>query len=146
MEENILREEYTKRTNKRIEQYAEEIPFNELFDYIKKLTGIDDLTFEIKFTEDRFGKIRPTFKSQDLVDKVGFLKLIFSEIEISSFNSEIVVDTPKDYHDMDYTMDYPLRYWCTVDFSYNHPGGGSNGKTFLTAWYQNNWEYRLEGK
>ena len=146
MEDNELRDQYYRRKKQRIAEYAEEIPFDELFDYIRKLTGLDDLQFTVKLMEDRYGNVYPKFKSQDIVDKVGFLKLMFSEIEISEFNSQISAREPEDYHDLDYTQDYPLHYWCTVDFSYTHPGGGSNGCTFLTAWYDGSWEFRLEGE
>jgi len=112
------------------QEFAESIPMNELFEELKKVTGINDLKFTYKITGSRNGMPRISFQSQDLVDKVGFLKLIFAEIHISEFNSEIL------YRDNDFI------FWCTVDFHYNHPGGGSNGKTFYTARYKNNcWEY-----
>ena len=139
-------EQWQERHERLKEEFAHEIPFNELFAKISQLTGLNDLKFSVKFVNGREG-LRPEFESQDLVDKVGFLKLIFSSIKITSFNSAIAIDKPRNYDDIDYTKTYPIYYWCTVDFSYEHPGGGSNGKTFLTAWYQDNqWQYRLEGE
>ena len=108
-------------------KWAEEVPMDELYDYLRKLTGLSDLKFTTKIEEDRYGNPRIKFKSQDLVDKVGFLKLMFSSIVISQFNSEIKFDA--DSND--------FYFWGTVSFSYDHPSGGSNGCTFCTFWYKN---------
>ena len=103
---------------------------DELFNELKRVTGINDLKFTYTIKEDRYGMPRITFESQDLVDRVGFLKLIFQDIKISNFNSQVLYKDDK------------FIYWCTIDFHYNHPGGGSNGKTFYSARYINNtWEF-----
>lgn len=115
-------------------EWAEQIPMEELFDEIRKLTGLTDLKFAHKVVESR-GSVRILFESQDLVDKVGFLKLIFKEIAISQFNSEVKVKEG-----------VPM-YWGTADFSYTHPDGGTNGKTFLTFWYDDKkgWQFDQRG-
>ena len=121
--------------NEKAFEFAENIPFEELFSYIRRLTGIQELEFNKRIEEDRFGMPRPKFECQDLVDKVGFLKLLFSEITISTFNSEINFN--KEIND--------FSYWGTASFSYKHPNGGSNGHTFLTFWYNNKkgWEWDI---
>ena len=113
--------------NEEMFKWAEQIPMDELYDYLRKLTGLADLQFTTKIIEDREGKPRIMFQSQDLVEKVGFLKLMFSSIIISQFNSNIKFD--KDLND--------FYFWGTAAFSYNHPHGGSNGCTFCTFWYKN---------
>lgn len=114
-------------------EFANSIPFDELFDKIKEVTGIDDLKFDLKINETERG-VRVTFESQDLSDRVGFLKLIFKEIKISQFNSEVYEEKDGSY-----------SYWCTVRFSYVHPDGGTNGKRFMVAQYRNNeWQYKVE--
>lgn len=112
------------------QKFVDSISFEELFNYIRNITGLKDLKFTITQKEDRFGYPRIEFKSQDLIEKVGFLKVIFSNIYICNFNSEIRYNSEND----------SFFYWCTVSIDYTHPGGGSNGKTFLTARYKaNNW-------
>lgn len=117
--------------NEKIKEWAEQVPMEELFTELRKLTGLTDLKFTHKVVESR-GSVRILFESQDLVDKVGFLKLIFKEIVISQFNSEVVIREGE-----------PM-FWGTADFSYTHPDGGSNGKTFLTFWYNDHSGWRFE--
>lgn len=108
-------------------EWAENIPMNGLWDELRRLTGLSDLKFTSKVIE-RNNSVRILFESQDLVDKVGFLKLMFASIQISQFNSEVTVK--RDNEENEY-----CAYWGTASFSYDHPSGGSNGCTFLTFWY-----------
>lgn len=138
------REEYAQR----IEQFAHEIPFDELFSYIEKVTGLQ-LQWNLKFRTDRYGDLIPSFESNDVVDSAGWLKLIFKSLRIASFNSAIAEDRPHSMYDRsDEDRDarsYPLYYWCTVAIDYDHHDGGSNGKTFLSAQYRNGeWNFMLE--
>ena len=115
--------------------WAEKIPIEELFNEIRKVTGLNDLKFTHKIYE-RNNYVTIEFSSQDLVDKVGFLKVLFSSIVISQFNSEVKVKPDSENK---------LFYWGTADFRYNHTYGGSNGKTFMTFRYddKSGWEFRL---
>jgi len=117
-----------------LKEWAEQVPMEDLFTELRRLTGLADLKFTHKVVEGR-GSVRILFESQDLVDKVGFLKLIFKEITISQFNSEVLAKNGE-----------PL-FWGTADFSYTHPDGGSNGKTFLTFWYddKSGWKFEQRG-
>lgn len=108
-------------------EFAESVPMDELFEYLRKITGLPDLKFTYKVEENRMGEPIIRFSSQDLVDKVGFLKLMFSEIHIGEFNSQIAYDKDNEQY----------YYWGTADFSYNHPSGGSNGCRFCSFWYKN---------
>lgn len=120
---------------KQYQEFANSISFDELFSYIKTITGLQDLRFTIRQAEDRYGYPIIKFESQDIVDKVGFLKLIFSELKIANFNSEIKYDEDSN----------TFWYWCSIAMDYSHPGGGSNGKTFLVARYVNrNWEFESD--
>lgn len=116
-------------------KWAEEIPIEILYEEIRKRTRLTDLKFTSKIVERNNG-VRILFESQDLSDKVGFLKLMFSEIKIAQFNSEIIY---KSYDNEDPI----LRWWGTVQFSYTHPSGGSNGCTFMTFWYDDihKWQF-----
>ncbi len=113
-------------------KFVETIPFDELFSYIKQVSSLNDLSFNLTIKEDRYGFPLVKFRSQDLVDRVGFLTLIFKSLEISNFNSEVVFKTEEDC----------FIYWCTVHVSYTHPDGGSNGKSFMHAVYKHNtWSF-----
>ena len=121
--------------NEKLMKWAETIPMEGLFDEIKRLTELNDLKFTYKVVEGRSG-VRIEFESQDLADKVGFLRLMFKEIYISQFNSEVYFKEEDD-------EEARPRYWGTASFRYNHPSGGSNGCTFLTFWYDDKrgWEF-----
>ena len=106
----------------KMKEFAESIPMEELFDEIRHITALNDLKFTYKIIE-RNNYIFIEFKSQDIVDKVGFLKLIFSTLTIEQFNSEIRQKEEKFF------------YWGTVDFRYTHTKGGCNGYKFLDFMY-----------
>lgn len=137
----------------RILEFAEKVPMEDLFNEIRKVTGLSDLKFTSKVVE-RKESACIKFQSQDLVDKVGFLKLIFSTIVISEFNSEIRWKSDLSIDDQDnypsysdfckaYESNGHFIFWGTVDFSYTHPDGGSNGSQFLSFMYdeRKGWEF-----
>ncbi|MEE3344848.1 MAG: hypothetical protein VZS44_12195 [Bacilli bacterium] len=110
-----------------LKEWAENIPMDMLFMEIKRLTGLSDLKFTYKVYEGNNG-LRISFESQDLTDKVGFLKLMFSEIKITDFSSKITYNEKEDG-----TIEYV--YWGTTDFKYEHPSSGRNGYSFLSFAY-----------
>ena len=122
-------------TQEKLLEWAENIPMEDLYAKFRQLTGLADLKFTSKVIERR-GIVTIQFESQDLVDQVGFLKLMFKEIKISNFNSEVYCKE---------TDDEPAvpRYWGTASFNYTHPSGGSNSCRFLTFWYEDRkgWEF-----
>lgn len=122
----------------KMKEWAENIPMEELFSEIRRLTGLPDLKFTTKVKELR-GMVIIDFESQDLVDKVGFLNLIFKEIKIERFDSRVQIKQSDD--DNEDSGGY--WYWGTASFRYTHPGGGSNGCTFLTFQYDDRkgWEF-----
>lgn len=115
-------------------EWARQIPIEELWNEIRKLTRLADLKFSYEVVE-RNGYARILFESQDLVDQVGFLRLIFDEIRVTNFNSEVRARDGIPY------------FWGTANFSYHHPSGGSNGCGFLTFWYddQKGWTFEQRG-
>jgi hypothetical protein len=128
-----------------MKSWAESIPMDELFSEIKKVTGLDDLVFNYRIEENRNGSgIIIRFTSQDLAERSGFLHLMFKELYITQFNSSVSEEYDKDT----YEYLHKFSYWGSVDFSYSHPGGGSNGCAFLNFWYDDKqgWQFRLEGE
>lgn len=122
-------------TQEQLLEWAENIPMEDLYSELRRLTGLTDLKFTKKVRESR-GYIIIDFESQDLADQVGFLKLMFKEIYIANFNSEV-------YCKSDDGEEAIPHYWGTASFRYTHPSGGSNGCTFLTFWYDDRkgWEF-----
>lgn len=111
--------------------WAENIPMEGLWEELRRITGLFDLKFTSR-VEERNNYLRVTYQSQDLVDKVDFLKLLFSEIYIENFNSNIIE-----------SEDGKFKYWGTASFRYKHPDGGRNGYSFLEMWYSDDkgWEF-----
>ena len=123
-----------------LKEWAENIPLEDLWTELRRLTGLADLKFTSNIIE-RNSVVRINFKSQDLAEKVGFLKLMFSTIVIEQFNSEVFVKQTEDEN-----KSIPM-WWGTASFQYTHPSGGSNGVTFLTFWYNDRqgWKFEQRG-
>lgn len=122
--------------NEKLMEWAEQIPMEELYTELRRLTGLAELKFTKQIKESR-GRVIISFESQDLADQVGFLKLMFKEIRITNFNSEVYCKAS------DGDAERP-HYWGTASFSYAHPSGGSNGCTFLTFWYDDKRGWNFE--
>lgn len=111
-------------------EWAEKIPMEGLYDIIRNVTGLENLEFTSKVMVTSWNDVIIKFESQDISDKINcFIKLMFKEIFITSFNSKVSKN---------------FCYWGTVAFSYRHPSGGSNAYTFLTVFYddKNGWTYK----
>ena len=113
-------------------EFFHSIPIEELSDEIRKRTGLSDLIFNTKI-KDREYRLIIEYDSQDIVEKVGFLKLIFRELRVKA---EGLVEQSKAGDE--------LVFWCTVDMDYYHPGGGHNGFPFLYARYTDKTGWHFE--
>lgn len=111
------------------QKFIDELPIEDLFAEIRKVTGLSDLKFTSRVVERNNNYFHILFESQDLADRVGFLKLLFKELYITQFNSciEYVYDVNEDNKE--------LVWWGSASFGYTHPGSGSNGHTFLSFRY-----------
>ena len=127
-----------KMTTEQLVAWAEKIPMEELYDILRKVTGISDLKFTSKVLEGNYNRVIIAFESQDLSDKIGFLNLIFKEIKIQQFNSEVSYSDNDDFETTPY-------YWGTVDFRWTSKSNGHNGLTFMNIWYEDKkgWTYEL---
>lgn len=111
-------------------EWIDTIPFDELFDEIRSLTNTSDLDFTTKVMNTGWDVyVRVT--SQDLVDRVGFLKLMFKKLVIEG---DLVVRK----------KDSEFQMWGHFSFSYVHPDSGSNGYAFLSCSYDDNkgWTFK----
>jgi hypothetical protein len=128
-------------------EFVENVPIEDLYAEIRKRTGLDDLVFSKKIVEDRHGRSRIEIESQDLADRTGFLKLLFKELVISTFNTETKITcVSKDENEQWLKEPYYIAQayiWGTIAFAYTHPGGGSNGHTFMSyRWSpEKGWEF-----
>lgn len=111
------------------QKFIDELPVEDLFAEIRKVTGLSDLKFTYKVKESYDGKFVIKFTSQDLADRVGFLKLLFKELYIKQFGSYV------EYVDDGNEEDKELIWWGTASFEYTHPDVGSNGHCFLDFRY-----------
>lgn len=111
------------------QKFIDELPVEDLFDEIRKVTGLSDLKFTYKVRESYDGILGIMFTSQDLADRVGFLKFLSKELYITQFSSRV------EYVDDDDEEDNELIWRGSASFSYAHPSGGSNGHTFLSFRY-----------
>lgn len=113
-------------------EWIDTIPFDELFDEIRSVTNTSDLDFtsEVKNTG---WDIYVIIKSQDLVDRTGFLKLMFEKLVIEC---SLVVREKRD--------DSGFSASGHFSFSYAHPDGGSNGYAFISCYYDDvkGWMFR----
>lgn len=108
--------------------YFNSIDFKPLLDKINELIGLE-LTYDISIEKNNFGTYN-YFKiknRENLIDNFPILALAWKEFKVSTFNANICCDKKTG----------ELKIWCTIDFSYRHYSGGTNGATILTAWYKN---------
>lgn len=111
------------------QKFIDELPIEDLFAEIRKVTGLSDLKFTYNFKEYYDGILSMQFTSQDLADRIGFLKLLFKELYITQNSSFIK------YADDDNEDNKELVWWGSASFRYTHIGGGSNGQCFLDFRY-----------
>ena len=115
-------------SNDEILDFFNSIYFKPLLDKINSLIGLE-LTYDISIEKNSFGTYN-YFKiknRENLVDNFPILALAWKELKVSTFNANICCDKKTG----------ELSLWCTIDFSYKHCGGGTNGATILTNWYRN---------
>lgn len=120
----------------RLREFAESIDLSPLYNKLKQMLGINDLSFTDKLVA-RPGNIYIDIKSNNIIDYCGVFKLALSECHVETFNSSIIIseDTNEPY------------WWGTFDLRYAHKNGGTNGVKFLRFSYNekpNEWLFREE--
>ena len=125
------------------QKFIDDLPVEDLFDEIRKVTGLSDLKFTYKVEESCDGRFEIEFTSQDLADKVGFLKLLFKELYIKQLSSFVeYVDDDNEEDKYYYCTIKELEWLGMVSFSFTHLSGGSNYDAFLGFRYtkRKGWE------
>ena len=122
--------------------FLETVPIEELYTEIRKRTGLDDLKFTKRIKESSHENPYIIIESQDIADKIGFMKLIMKELYICTFSSRTEVKHAIDDNNNIVYYD-SASIWGTINFNYKHPGGGSNGYSFLYYEYspEEGWKF-----
>lgn len=134
-------------------KFAQQIPLDALFDYLRDITGIPDIQFETKIS-DKAGGPDVFFISNDISDKIGWLSCIFSKVCLVSITRTINVgknfferrnDNGREFK-ANTTGDYKYWVWVGIDYiPYENPNTNPR-MGFMTAQYSNKygWEFALE--
>ncbi|WP_299994548.1 hypothetical protein [uncultured Clostridium sp.] len=139
-----LKEKFYERENKRKLELLRTLDLEPLFNWLRAVTGIVELEFEVEKDEKDF---EIEFKSQNIVEYSGIMQLNFTGLYIEDFGSGINSTKPRYYdnEEIDYTKDYDIYYWASIHFNYEHIDGGTNGAKLGSAIYKNGkWEFSLE--
>ena len=92
--------------NQQLMDWAKRIPMKELYSEIRRVTKILNLQFTSKVYE-QYEYVKVSFKSQDLIDQIGFLNIIINQLNISNGPSIIK------YKEIDEKI-YPIFYGSVV--------------------------------
>ena len=108
---------------------------DDLFEAIRTLVKMPELKFLPEITEDRWGKKRIDFESDDLTESDYLISLAWKRFRISTFNSNSCIDRKTE----------KPRYWLTVHYTYEHHDGGRNGAEIGYAEFQDGkWSFWSE--
>lgn len=157
-ENNILK--HLEILNKKAEEFANNIPFNELENYLAKELGLDKLNLHLKVEKtERFGlcgnqdkvlsNILIDFESDNLYIKDKLLANLVKSIKISNSYESIVIEKTEDNNkferdDFDYTKIEDLYVYFIIDLRYIHHDNGKNGHTIARAIYdKNGWNIEM---
>lgn len=147
--------------NKKAEEFANNIPFNELENYLAKELGLDKLNLHLKVEKtEKFGlygnqdkvlsNILIDFESDNLFIKDKLLATLVKSIKISNSYESIVIEKTEDNNkferdDFDYTKIEDLYVYFIIDLRYIHHDNGKNGHTIARAiYYKNGWNIEME--
>lgn len=112
-------------SNDEILDYFNSIDFKPLLEKINSLVGLE-LTYDISLRKNKTG-IYNFFKienKENLVNSFPILSLAWREFKVATFNASIICDKKTG----------KLELWCTIHFTYEHHGAGTNSAEILTAW------------
>lgn len=104
-----------------------------LFDYIRELTGMPYLKFDYEVVERKYDEGKYISFDSELINN-PLMDLAFKEVRISNFNSGFSVK--EDYWgERDYSkMAESVGYFVSIQFSYKHWDGGTNGANIAEAY------------
>lgn len=107
-----------------ITEFYNSIDFTPLYNEIMKTTGLY-LTFTNELIKTGNGYRVKIESNENLADKFQIIKAAWKDFRVSTFNSQICVNQET----------RGLKYWCDIQYSYEHQSGGTNGAEILSAHY-----------
>jgi len=113
----------TKTTEQKID-FANSIDFAGLFNHAETLTGFG-LTFGKPEVSERGSDVYIEFQSNNIAATCGIFGKILEYCVIGSFSNSVYEDEKTE----------ELKYWVSVNVSYQHHKGGRNGMDLFTARY-----------
>jgi hypothetical protein len=106
------------------DQVARDFDTRGLEGEVRKRAGFDP-KLEVKVKPGRHpGELRVEIQSDNLVEKVGLFSAVFDDVRIASGSNSISAEKGE------------LMAWIVVDIRWSHKGGGTNGASWFTAWYE----------
>ena len=116
--------------------------FEPLFDKINEVIG-SKVEFHVEGKEGRDGKYF-SIKSNDILDLCGVFALILERCTLETFSSSCAI---RNKDDLDNCHAY---YWGSIDFDYQHKGGGHNSMELLRFDYNydndGKWNFKVVGE
>ena len=119
-----------------IEDLANNLPWESLFDKIREVTNIPDLKFDTELRKNYCGEYYTCFRSQDIVEHIGLLSLMIKKLYIGQGSTGIGYNSTTG----------SAYWWGYVDFQYTHHPNGHNGHSFMHFRYDTlaGWTFELE--
>jgi hypothetical protein len=156
MEKYVQAEKWIDERDERAAKFFEELKKPEnlepMFDYIRKLVGIPDLTFTVNVTKSWRNEEYIEFESNDLSDNF-IIRNAWQSFKIGNFNSNLSKESYEDGLDRydrkketDLSKPAEIHYWWSIHYNYAHLDGGTNGADIADAWVDDkfNWTFRSE--
>lgn len=135
-------EEWMARADEAKEKFTQEAfdALPNLYRILNNKIGMN-LTYDASMKKSAYGEERINIRSSDL-SLDGWTKFLFRSVVLETFNSSVGVSTTDGEYNM--SKEPKAYYWMTVNFEYEHTGGGSNGHDFATCWFEDGqWKVRF---
>ena len=119
-----------------IKDFYNSIDFQPLYDKINKTIGLQ-LTYKHELEKSRENYRIKIESNENIADMFQIIKAAWKEFRVTTFSTQICPDGESRGN---------LRFWCTIQYSYKHQNGGSNGASILEARYSSKkgWDIMTE--
>lgn len=107
-------------------EFNKTIPYDEMFDVAKKISGSKNAQFEEPTLVNRDGtSLYTQYRSNDIKADTGIFSSVLKSARLENFNSELYIDRQTG----------EPTYWGSLDLRYQHNGGGTNGMQLMQYKY-----------
>ena len=114
-----------------INEFYNSIDFTELYERTNKAIGLE-LTYNNKLEKGRGGYRIEIESNENIAEMSPIIKAAWRDFRVANFSSSICPNEET----------RNLKFWCTIQYSYEHQCGGHNGAEILSATYtpEKGWE------